>query len=214
MKTNKFILELIIISIIGTIFVYGYLPDTIPLHWNIQGEIDRVGGKSNVFITGLLPLVLYMLMMLFPKIDPKKKSYEKHKKAYSITVGLILVFLIVIHWVTILVSLGLKLDVSTVVSIGIGVMFIVIGNFMSQIRQNYFFGIRTPWTLANENVWKKTHRVGGYGFIAIGAAFILSAFLKSSMLKFIIIVGGTIGFTIYIFVYSYFVFKKETEGKE
>lgn len=214
MKTNKFILELIIISIIGTIFVYGYLPDTIPLHWNIQGEVDRVGGKNNVFITALLPLVLYMLMMLFPKIDPKKKSYEKHKKAYSITVGLILVFLIVIHWVTILVSLGLKLDVSTVVSIGIGVMFIVIGNFMSQIRQNYFFGIRTPWTLANENVWKKTHRVGGYGFIAIGAAFILSAFLKSSMLKFIIIVGGTIGFTLYIFIYSYFVFKKETEGKE
>lgn len=214
MKTNKFILELIIISIIGTIFVYGYLPDTIPLHWNIQGEVDRVGGKSNVFITALLPLVLYMLMMLFPKIDPKKKSYEKHKKAYSITVGLILVFLIVIHWVTILVSLGLKLDVSTVVSIGIGVMFIVIGNFMSQIRQNYFFGIRTPWTLANENVWKKTHRVGGYGFIAIGAAFILSAFLKSPMLKFIIIVGGTIGFTLYIFVYSYFVFKKETEGKQ
>lgn len=213
MKTNKFILELIIISIIGTIFVYGYLPDTIPLHWNIQGEVDRVGGKSNVFITALLPLVLYMLMMLFPKIDPKKKSYEKHKKAYSITVGLILVFLIVIHWETILVSLGLKLDVSTVVSIGIGVMFIVIGNFMSQIRQNYFFGIRTPWTLANENVWKKTHRVGGYGFIAIGAAFILSAFLKSPMLKFIIIVGGTIGFTLYIFVYSYFVFKKETEGK-
>lgn len=214
MKTNKFILELIIISIIGTIFVYGYLPDTIPLHWNIQGEVDRVGGKNNVFITALLPLVLYMLMMLFPKIDPKKKSYEKHKKAYSITVGLILVFLIVIHWVTILVSLGLNLDVSTVVSMGIGVMFIVIGNFMSQIRQNYFFGIRTPWTLANENVWKKTHRVGGYGFIAIGAAFILSAFLKSSMLKFIIIVGGTIGFTIYIFIYSYFVFKKETEGKE
>ncbi|MZQ75057.1 MAG: DUF1648 domain-containing protein [Peptoclostridium sp.] len=214
MKTNKFILELIIISIIGTIFVYGYLPDTIPLHWNIQGEVDRVGGKNNVFITALLPLVLYMLMMLFPKIDPKKKSYEKHKKAYSITVGLILVFLIVIHWVTILVSLGLNLDVSTVVSMGIGVMFIVIGNFMSQIRQNYFFGIRTPWTLANENVWKKTHRVGGYGFIAIGAAFILSAFLKSSMLKFIIIVGGTIGFTLYIFIYSYFVFKKETESKQ
>lgn len=213
LKANKLILELTIVSIIGTIFVYGYLPDTIPLHWNIQGEVDRIGGKNNVFMTALLPLVLYMLMMLFPKIDPKKKSYEKHQKAYGVTVGLIVTFLIAIHWVTIFVSLGANLDVSTVVSIGMGIMFIVIGNFMSQIRQNYFFGIRTPWTLANENVWKKTHRVGGYGFIAIGAAFILSAFLKSSMLKFIIVVGGTIGFTLYICVYSYFAFKKETEEK-
>ncbi|MDI3534505.1 MAG: hypothetical protein PWQ82_870 [Thermosediminibacterales bacterium] len=200
MKPNKILILLIMLSILGTFFVFNDLPDRIPTHWNLKGEVDSYSGKSFAFFTAFLPLILYILSLYLPKIDPKRQSYLKHKKAYEIVIMFILLFLIMIHWATILFSLGYNLDISTVVRWGVGLLFIVIGNYMGQIRHNYFFGIKLPWTLANETVWRKTHRVGGFGFIVVGLIFILT----SSIISFISLIVLVIG----LGVYSYIEFKK------
>ena len=212
-KKNWILISLILISFVATIFVYRDLPLEIPRHWNIMGEVDGYWGKRNVFFTAVLPLAIYVLMMLIPKIDPKKTSYEMHKKAYSVTIFAITLFMVVIHWVSIYAALGNSINVKVLVSGGVGILFLIIGNYMGQIRHNYFFGIRNPWTLANEEVWAKTHRVGRYAFVLLGLIFIVSVFLPGPIT--VILIG--IGIAILLFfstVYSYLLYRKIDKGKK
>ena len=207
MKMNKWILLIAILSFVGVLLVYPLLPEEIPGHWNFAGEVDRYDSKSSVFITGLLPLGIYLLMVFLPKIDPKRASYLKHEKAYTIAQGVIVIMLVYIQWIAIAAGLGYNVDTGLAVRLAIGIMFILLGNYMSQIRHNYFFGIKTPWTLANEEVWKKTHRVGGYGFVIAGIITILSIFLRGKAAV-IVSAGGLFIPVVYSYVYSYFAFKK------
>lgn len=164
---------------IGTLAIYSSLPDVVPLHWGINGEVNRWGSKVYMLGTGLLPLAIYGLMIILPRIDPKKESFVLHDRAYKITRALLILFLVGIHWATILVSLGYPLNITLVVTVGIGLLFMFMGNYLSQVRQNYSFGIRTPWALANEKVWAKTHRFGGYAFILLGLFSLFTYFVPT-----------------------------------
>ncbi|MBU7006162.1 SdpI family protein [Phosphitispora fastidiosa] len=207
MKLSKTVIALILLSIIATLFIYQSLPDTIPLHWNIKGEVDNTGGKNFVFVTALLPLALYLLMKFAPKIDPKKASYDKHMGSYQIITISVVLMMIGIHWVSIVAAMGYNIDVGMFVKIGVGLLFIVLGNVMPKLRHNYFVGIRTPWTLANEDNWRKTHRFGGYAFVLAGLTFFVSGFFHSAASAYITF-GITIALLISILVYSYVAFKK------
>lgn len=207
MKRDWFLLILIFISIIATIFVYGDLPDQIPRHWNINGEADAYQGRSGVFLTAFLPLALYMLMKLLPKIDPKKESYKKHKKAYNMTIYGTVLFMVGIHWITIYASLGNEVNIPLLVNVGVGILFIIIGNYMGQIRHNYFFGIKNPWTLASEEVWNKTHRVSRYIFIVLGLMFIIGGFTPGNIAMGLMI-GGIILLLTFTTVYPYLLYRK------
>lgn len=211
MKKNSILIVLIVLSILGTVLVYSSLPEKIPTHFNFKGEVDQYSNKSAAFFTGLLPLIIYLFMIIIPKIDPKRSSYIKHKKAYDITKIIIILFGIMIHWLIILYSLGFNINVGMFVRIAIGLLFIVIGNFMGQIRQNYSFGIKTPWTLANETVWKKTHRVGGFSFLIGGLILIASSFFNGPIAVVSLIAAIVIA-AFYPMVYSYIEYKKITKA--
>lgn len=198
---------MVVLSILGTALIYPYLPDQIPAHWNFKGDIDRYQAKPWVFFMAVLPILLYAFMVYLPKVDPKKDSYKKHKHSYEIIQKIIVYFLIGLHWIAILAALEYDIDVGFFVRIMVGIVFIITGNYSTQIRHNYFFGIRTPWALANEKVWRKTQRAGGYSFFFMGVAMILSILLPDTLSWFIIIgvILGGIGF---VFVYSYLTYKK------
>jgi len=207
MKKDWILIVIVLISFITTIFVYNDLPEEIPRQWGIDGEVNSYWGKEAVFFTALLPLILYLLMKFLPKIDPKKESYKKHKKAYNMTIFTVIIFLIVIHWISIYVSLGHDINMQLLVNLGVGILFIVIGNYMGQIRHNYFFGIRNPWTLASEEVWKKTHRASSYVFVVLGILFIVSGFITGEIAIWLTI-GGALVLVFFTTVYSYLVFRK------
>lgn len=198
---------MVLLSVIGTIFIYQYLPDTVPGHWNLSGEIDRYDKKEMVFVTALLPLILHLLMVFLPNLDPKKASYLKHEKAYAMFQIAIVIFLVAIHWVVLASALGYDVNTGKFVRIGLGILFVIIGNYMSQIRHNYFFGIKNPWTLANEEVWTKTHRLGGYGFILSGIFAFLSIFLQNAV-AFKVMMIGIFGPLIGVNIYSYWLYQK------
>jgi uncharacterized membrane protein len=206
-KIRKGMTILILISIIATIFIYTSLPEKIPTHWNIKGEIDAYGSKSFIWFTALLPFAIYLLMIYIPEIDPKRESYKKHKKAYEILINILVPFFIMIHWITIFSALGYPVSITRIIPIGIGILFLVIGNYMGQIRPNYTFGIKLPWTLADETVWKKTHRVGSSAFILSGLIFIVAGIINKSY-SFIIAISSIFVALIYIAVYSYLEYKK------
>lgn len=207
MKINKWLILIILLSAIGTIFVYQQLPSMVPGHWNLNGEVDRYNSKEFVFFTALLPLGLYILMVFLPNLDPKKSSYLKHEKAYAMVQTSIIIFLVAIHWLTIIIALGYDVNIGRVIRVGLGLLFVIMGNYMSQIRHNYFFGIKNPWTLASEEVWTKTHRLGGYGFVLSGIIAFLSAFLQDPA-AFKMMMIGIFGPLIGVNIYSYLLYQK------
>lgn len=206
-KIRKGMIILILISIIATVLIYSGLPEKIPTHWNIRGKIDSYSSKSFIWFTALLPLGIYLLMVYVPEIDPRRESYRKHKKAYKILMNILVPFFIMIHWIVIFSALGYQVSVARIIPIGIGILFIVIGNYMGQIRPNYTFGIRIPWTLADETVWKKTHRVGSFAFILSGLIFIISGIINKPY-SFILAISSIFVTLIYTVVYSYLEYKK------
>jgi len=136
-------------------------PDKIPTHWNAKGEVDDYGGKWAVFLSPMINAGTYLLLLLLPKIDPRKKNYALFSGTYRIF-RLSLAFLFsLLGFVTCLFSLGYHINVGLIIQLAVVGLFFILGNQFGRIRPNYFIGIRTPWTLNNEDVWMRTHRFAG-----------------------------------------------------
>lgn len=209
--------ELPIIGIVLLPFVYlaiiwNKLPQKVPVHWNIHGEIDRYGEKTEmILIPVLLPLLVYLIFLVVPKIDPKNKLNKMGNKLNSLKFVL----------TTLMSGLALFLIFSAqhqnftnpnLIFVFVGLMYLVFGNYFKTIKANYFIGIRTPWTLESETVWKETHRLAGKLWLAGGLLVIISALFlddKMNVLTFFIITGII---TLVPAVYSYFIFKKENKA--
>lgn len=209
MKKNKLMIFICILSFIGTIIAYFYLPEQIIGQWNINGEPGRYDPKYTILIIGLLPLALLIMFEYIPKIDPKKDNYQKHEKAYAIIKYMTILFLITINWIVIAINFNAPININLSIGLFMGILFLFIGNYMPQFRQNYFVGIKTPWTLANETVWKKTHQFGGYQFIISGILFILAGLINNALF-FYFALGFTIVGSIFVMIYSYIIYRRET----
>lgn len=207
LKKDLWLIILMMGSFIGVLLVLPSLPDRIPIHWNVNGQVDNYGSKESLILLGILPLALYLLFLVIPIIDPRKDNYEKHEKAYRMTKIGIILMMMAVAWITILYTFGLISDVDKLVIVLVGLLFLVIGNYMRQIRSNFFFGIKNPWTLSNEEVWKKTHRLGGIAFIVTGGAMILGSFFSGTVAMGLMFLG--IAFILFVStLYSYLIYRK------
>ncbi|MEN2413800.1 SdpI family protein [Flavobacterium mesophilum] len=204
--------ELPIIGIILTPFVYlaliwDSLPEKVPVHWNFKGEIDNWGSKSIlVILIFMLPVLMYFILLAASKIDPKKRISMMGRKFYQLRFFLIL-FMSVTASFFIYLAKNQSYSNPNLIYAAVGVLLMIFGNYLKVIQPNYFIGIRTPWTLENQKVWKATHAFAGKlwlvaGFVVVFGALIFPGFTFSK-----IFVG--IGLTIAIIpmVYSYFKFR-------
>ncbi len=204
---NLLLLFLCIASFTAHLILYPKFPDQVPVHWGIDGEVDRYSSKTSVLFLAALPLFICILFYLIPMIDPRRKNYKYHTKAYHVCLSLTVLFLIVMNWVSSLIALGYHFDISQIIVFGIGILFIGLGNYMPQIRPNYSFGVRTPWAIENPWVWKKTQRIGGILFMIMGIALLPFSFLPDSVL-FPILMGMLFGSMGIVYLYSYRMFLK------
>jgi uncharacterized membrane protein len=186
-------------------------PEQIPMHWNIAGAVDRYGGK----LEGLLgipamTLGLYLLLRFLPRLDPGYANYQRFAKAYTVIRVLLVLFMAAIYAVILAATFGWRVDVGIVVPAMVGLLFVVLGNFMGKIRPNWFVGVRTPWTLSSKLSWTKTHRLAGWLFIAMGVALAASGFTRQAWAVF-----GAFGFlgacVAWMIVYSYLVWRKDPD---
>lgn len=210
-QKNLWLLVLCVLSVAGTALIYSRLPEKIPMHWGIEGQIDRYGGRGEIFLTAGVSFLFYGLMLVIPRIDPRRDNYKKHMKAFSLIIAALVLFMIALHWMMVAVALGADINVQTAICLAMAVLFAVIGNVLPQARHNYTFGIRTPWTLADEEVWRKTHRVGGYVFWLMAAALAAAAFIPS-VIAFILAIGGIVAGVVFLVVYSYILFEHKEKG--
>lgn len=172
---------LVIINIIIGIWAYPRLPEQVPSHWNFAGQVDGYSGAlTGAFLLPLITLGVYILFWLIPRIDPQKANYLKMGRVFWIVSTTLVVFLSLMYWGTIAVTLGYLETLPRWYFSGIGIIFILLGNYFGKIKFNYTFGIRTPWTLANEEVWAKTHRFAGPIWIVGGILMALAGVLPAA----------------------------------
>lgn len=196
-----------ILELIIAIAAFQFLPETIPTHWDISGKIDAYGSKWMIFLAPLISLLATFGMYFLPKIDPKGENIKRSGKAYPIVMLLLVLIMVVILFVTIFAAFGYNVYVNKVIPIAVGILFILLGNYMPKIKPNYFFGIRLPWTIANEMVWAKTHRVGGFVFFIMGLLFLFGIFVPVPY-NFIIPTSSIFLGIIILSIYSYLEYEK------
>lgn len=209
LKSEIIPLIMIAVSAALSFYFYAHWPMRIASHWNFRGEVD--GYASSLFMALFFPLLLiglYLLFLVLPYIDPRREHYVEFAKTYHVFKGVLLAALLAVYLVTGIYNLGYDFNVGIAVAAIIGVLMIVIGSFLSKIKFNYFMGIRTPWTLASETVWDKTHRVGGWLFVLLGCCIIVAPFLPEILALIVFITGAAIA-VIGSFLYSYLVFRQE-----
>ena len=207
MKTNlQKELPLIIIVLIPFVYlayVWNSLPEKVPLHWNMEGEIDRYGEKSElILIPLLLPLLIYVLFTIIPKIDPKGKIKNMGNK-YTILKSIMTLFMSALAMIIIYAALNETLYNPNYIVLLIGILFAVLGNYFKTLRANYFIGIKTPWTLENETVWKETHKLAGKLWFAGGLLIVLTSILFDKKTNFTLFAIITVIITLIPVVYSY-----------
>lgn len=206
-KQTIFLFILCALSFIGHLFVLSLLPDQIPIHWNVYGEADNWAGKSASLFLALLPALMLILFLVIPRIDPRGKNYEKHQKAYQVFITVMIIFLNIILWITNAAGLGYPVPIGRLVPIGCGLILIAVGNYMPQLRTNYTMGIKNPWTLESEWVWRKTHAMGGIVFCIMGFVMILNGFFPANWMAKISLGSILLG-VLGLEVYSYLLYRK------
>jgi uncharacterized membrane protein len=193
-----------------TAVVYSDLPERLPTHWNLAGEVD--GWSSRFSGAVMLPLAgvgIWALLQWLPRIDPLRQNYAKFRPTYDVAVNVILVFMALAHVFVLGAALGWPLDVRRAMPIGIGVLCILIGNVLPRARRNWMFGVRTPWTLSSDRVWERTHRMAGYLFVALGVALLVAVALPLSLPTNAVFVSIAVVAAI-AFVYSYVAWRQES----
>lgn len=201
---------LIVASIALSLAVYSRLPDRIPVHWGLDGKVDRYGGRLEAAtLFPVMMLAIWALMRFLPRIDPRRANYAKFGDTYDLLVNSLIALLLVMHVAIIGIALGWPVSMGRLVPAVIGLEFIILGNALPRARPNWWFGIRTPWTLSNDRVWMRTHRVGGYLLAGAGVVMMFAAILPSPWtlaLGFTAVAAAGFG----SLVYSYFAWKQET----
>lgn len=209
MKKHVFPLSITLLTLVAWIIALPHLPATMPIHWGANGEADGFATKINAMIltVGIMVLI-YFIIAFVPRIDPRKENYKYFSKTYNILLNAVLLLFFFVNMSTILQGLGYNVPMSYIAPIMAGLVFIIIGNYLQRVRSNYFMGIRTPWTLSNENVWKKTHRLSGKIFFIGGLLILISAFLPDGY-KSVILWGSIVLCVAVPYLYSYVAYKKE-----
>jgi uncharacterized membrane protein len=194
--------------------MYPKLPERIPTHWNIHGQIDSYGPKNvALFLMPLVMVAILGIMRALPKIDPRKENYARMAGAYDAVVNAAITVMAVVHVATMAAALGMNVSMQRIMPAIVGIMLIVVGNVLPQARPNWFFGIRTPWTLSNDRVWERTHRVGGYLFVIAGVAGIASVALPF-FAGFAVLGVAAVTAAFGSIIYSYVVWKDEKTRQE
>lgn len=219
MKNEKKFIKILtpiiaVLPLISYLFLYSSLPDQLPMNFSLDGTVNSYGSKLEFMILPAISIIMYFVLKITPKLDPKGKSYEKVAGFYSFFI-LFMEILIGTVYLSILCTIWeiQWFSINFVIFMMLGYLFLLVGNYMPRMKQNFTMGIKTPWTLSSEKVWNKTHRLGGYLFVLASLPMFLMAFVSNTVTY--IILGAVIAVAVIVPTYmSYHWYKVETKNSE
>lgn len=200
---------LIVLMVLLVVVTWPWAPDRIAVRWDFQGEVTRYGGRAEgLLFLPALALLVYLFLLVLPRIDPGHANYERFSGSYNVIRFTLLSLMAIAYGVVHVWIRGYPIDVSAAGLLLVGVMLVVFGFVTDKIRPNWFIGIRTPWTLTSQESWTRTHNVGGRLFIVLGLWTLLLAVERTvwALAVWVALLAGTI---VGLFVYSYLVWRAD-----
>ena len=194
---------LILLPMVVGLILWNSLPEQLPVHWNAEGQIDGYGSRALV-VFGLpgLMLALQWLCAFVTTLDPKHKNISV--KSFRLVLWIIPVITIPLCLLSYGTVMGMAVSVELVVPMLVGLIFVILGNYIPKCRQNYTIGYKIPWTLNSEENWNKTHRLAGKLMVAAGFLLIASSLLGFAFIALFV----AIALTLVPVIYSYLLYKK------
>ncbi|WP_225561731.1 SdpI family protein [Rhodanobacter sp. DHB23] len=156
------------------VWLYPQMPARVATHWGVGGQPN--GYSPRFWAAAMWPLLIAALAVLtvtLPRISPKRFEMESFAGVYGVLMLVIQGVMLVLGVTAMLAGAGHAVPMATIAPLGVGVLLIVLGNYMGKLRRNFFVGIRTPWTLASEAAWERTHRLAGWVYVLAGAAMVV-----------------------------------------
>ena len=197
------LLLIVLLPAVYLMIVWSHLAAQIPTHYNLSGEVDRYGSKAELAAMAiLLPSVIYLVMLLVPVFDPKGKIEKMGNKFYRLKFVLVLFISALTCYFIFAAGKGGNVSPNALVAM-IALFMAALGNYFQSLRPNYFIGIRTPWTLENETVWRDTHRIGGRIWMAGGIAIAAASFFITAKYFFVVFIGVIVVMALIPVVYSF-----------
>jgi uncharacterized membrane protein len=193
--------------------VYGRLPAQVPSHWNLSGEIDGwMPRATGAFLPAAIATLVLALLHWAPRLDPRRENVERFQGDWRLMVNLVVLLFVVLEGVVLGSALGWPIDPTRAIPVALALLLVAIGNYLPRTRSNWFIGIRTPWTMDSERVWRATHRVGGRAFVVAGLLLIPAALLPARVRGAAILTVLAVAVA-YPLVYSYVAWRRESSGR-
>ena len=204
---------LIVLMIAFALAVYGRLPERIPTHFSLSGEPDGWSARfPGAFLMPAMAVGLYLLLFALRRIDPRRANYDRFEGTWWVFLNVIALLMATLQVLTLGFAIGWPIEMDRAVTVTLGLLFAGLGNWMPRLKSNWWVGIRTPWTLESEEVWRETHRVGGWGFVAAGLAVVLAGILLEPGPR-AWAVGIALGAAVVVpLVYSYVAYRRLRRG--
>lgn len=200
---------LTLLPILIGVVLWNRLPEEFPIHWNFQGEVDDWCGKTfAVFGIPVILLAIHWACILATAMDPKRKS--GNEKVIQLVLWLIPIISLGMNCLVYTVALGREVNVNLILPVLVGIVFVVIGNYMPKCQQSYTIGIKLPWTLDDPENWNKTHRLAGPFWMVCGILMILGALTPYTH---IVLLALAPVMVLVPTVYSYMLYRKKENNK-
>jgi len=211
--TTIIVLVLIIGATLAGILLWNQLPDPMASHWDandqVNGYMPRFWG---VFMMPLVLLGMFLIFLIIPRIDPLKANIAQFRETFNLFIAFMVGFMTYVHALTLLWNLGYtNFGIGNAILPAIGLLFIVVGSLLRKAKRNFFIGIRTPWTLSSDTVWEKTHQLGSVLFMISGVLAVIGGFIGGNTAFWMLIIP-LIGSTVFLLVYSYVLYERETKA--
>jgi uncharacterized membrane protein len=206
---KKIPLIIIAASFLYAFYFYRELPTVMVSHWGTMGEPNGYSSKSfALFFMPILSIVLYLVFLILPHTDPYRKNFREFEKYFNQFIVIIFSFLLYIYLLTIFWNLNYHFNLIQAMSPALAILFYFAGVLMSHAKRNWFVGIRTPWTLSSDLVWKKTHHLGALLFKLSALLCLFSFFFPDFSLYFILF--PILLFSLILFIYSYVIYQPKS----
>ena len=213
MRSRWFGLVVAALAAAVSVWAYTRLPATVATHWNLQGTPD--GCSPRFWAAAVMPLAILGLTGVFnvlPKVDPRRENYTKFLDSYWLIGNAVLAFAGLAHVLILANGLGYTVQVDRLIPVGVGLLFTFLGNYLTRVEPNWFIGVRTPWTILSDAVWRKVHRTAGWLFVVAGLVIAAAAFAprRAFMFLFIVAIAAAAGIPV---VQSYVLWKREQHDR-
>ncbi|WP_327051788.1 SdpI family protein [Halomicrococcus gelatinilyticus] len=200
-------LALAVLSAALSAYYYPQLPETMATHWNASGQVDGSMPKSRAaFLVPAMTVALVGLFAVVPKVDPLGENIRAFSEQYGLFVVLFAAFMLYVHSLMLAWNLGYRFELTAVLAPAIAALYYYLGTLMDHVERNWFVGVRTPWTLSDDTVWRRTHDRAGTLFKLAAVVTVAGALVPRYAVYFI--AAPAVAVSLYLVAYSYVEYRR------